>query len=295
VNFSVSKRELVDFERNTGVLLHGGMPQSILVLLVPIERPFMNVRHFAVIASLLFALGLPNRLHAAQQPPLQAGIVTQALNATDGNTSITEGATVYSGDLLKTTDHGRLQIQVGTIQFVLNENSSARIFHAGTRTLVEVERGILAYSVRGVNEDLVLYAQDIKIVPRTNVAAAGQIDITTRCSVTVTSTHNKIDVTSGRESRTIEESKTFRVVSEVGVDYKDDWQPVLTDYPEYPRDADYHHSHSHVACPAAYAPQSAQHAPIAGGTGHFTELAGGVVGIITGILVHQALESPDRP
>ena len=256
----------------------------------------MKVRYFAAIGSFALTLGLSNGVSYAQQAPQvpQAGIVTLAVNATSGNGSITQGATVYSGDLLKTADNGRLQVQVGTIQFVLSGNSSSRIFHAGNRTLVEVERGILAYSVRGTNEELILYAQDIKVVPRTSASAAGQIDITTRCSVTVTSTRSPIDVTSGKETHTIEESKTFRVTSVEGVDYRDDWKPVLTDYPEYPRDADYHHSHGHVACPAAYVEQ-ARHAPIAGGSGHFVELMGGAVAVVIAIAVHEAVESPDRP
>jgi hypothetical protein len=255
----------------------------------------MNARSLAAIGSFLLTFSISNGVcHAQQTPPVTAGIVTLANNATSGNVSITEGATVYSGDLLKTGDNGRLQVQVGTIQFVVSGNSSARIFHAGNRTLVEVERGMLAYSVRGNNEDLILYAQDVKIVPRTSASAAGQVDVTTRCSLTVTSTRSPIDVTSGKETRTIEESKSFRVVSEVGVDYNDKWQPVLTDYPEYPRDADYHHSHGHVACPAAYAAQP-HHAPIAPATGHFVELAGGAVAVLTAIGVHAAYESPDRP
>jgi hypothetical protein len=256
----------------------------------------MRLRNLSFFTVLALAFGLSADACFAQQAPQppQAGIVTLAANATDGGSSISEGATVFSGDLLKTGDSGRLQVQVGTIQFVLNGSSSARIFHAGTRTLVEVERGTLAYSARGTNEDLVLYAQDIKIVPRTNAPANGQIDINTRCSVIITSMHNPIDVTSGKETRTIEETKSFRAISEVGVDYNDKWQPVLTDYPEYPRDAEYHHSHGHVACPAAYVTQ-ARHIPIAGGSGHFVELAAGTIAVVTAIGVHAAYESPDRP
>lgn len=256
----------------------------------------MKLRRLASFSAFFLTLGLSDSAcHAQQVPPaIQTGIVTLAQGATNGGSAITEGATVYSGDLLKTGDNGRLQVQVGTIQFILTGNSSARIFHAGNRTLVEVERGTLAYSVRGTHENLILYAQDIKFVPRTNAPAVGQIDISNRCSIIVTSTKSTIDVTSGKETRTIEESKSFRATSEVGVDYDDKWQPVLTDYPEYPREADYHHSHGHVACPAAYVAQP-HHAPLAGGAGHFTELTAGAVGVITAIVVHKALESPDRP
>jgi len=100
-------------------------------------------------------------------------------------------------------------------------------------------------------------------------------------------------VTSGRETRTIQETKSFRVLSEFGVDYRDSWQPVLTDYPEFPRDAEYHKSHSHVACPAGL--WQAAKAPVPGAGSHFAEVVGGTLAILTWIGVDEALESADRP
>jgi hypothetical protein len=238
----------------------------------------------------LFALGVCPYLGRAQRLS-PAGVVTVASNATIGNGAVSEGATVFSGDLLKTGDQGHLSLQSGTVQLVLGENSSARVFKNLNRILVEIERGTLVYTTKGANEDLMLFALDIRIVPKTGVPAAGQISIVSRCDVSVTAVRSTIDVTSGREAKTIEETKSFRVFSDVGVDYRDSWQPVLTDYPDYPRDAEYHRSHSHVACAAA-----PYQAPISAlGQGHFREIAMGIAVLIGIPPIIKALESPDRP
>jgi len=240
----------------------------------------------------LFALGLcPNLVHAQQFA--SAGLVTVAANATIGNSNVSEGATVFSGDLLKTGDQGHLSVQSGSLQFVLGEYSSARFFQNLNRTIVELERGTLAFSAKGVNENLTIFALDIRFAPQTSLQVAGQIGILSRCDVTVTAARGSVEVTSGRETRTVQEGKSYRVLSDFGVDYRDSWQPVLSDYPDLPSDAQYHHSHAHVAClVAAHAVQS----PVSAlAEGHFREIIGGAVAIITGWSVHEALESPDRP
>jgi hypothetical protein len=239
---------------------------------------------------LFLTLGLcPNLGQAQQLAP--TGVVTNSINAMIGSAAVSEGATVFSGDLLRTGDQGRLNVQSGTVQFVLGQNSSARIFRNGTRTIVEIERGTLAYTTNGPNEDIFLFALDVRIVPKTVLPAAGQVSILSRCDVSVTAIRSTIDVTSGRETKTVEESRSFRVISDFGVDYRDSWQPVLSDYPEYPREAEYHRSHGHVACPAAVrqAPVSA----LAGG--RFREIAIGIALIVTIPAVHELFESPDRP
>jgi hypothetical protein len=240
----------------------------------------------------LFALGLcPNPAPAGQLA--SAGVVTLAGNATIGNGNVSEGATVFSGDLLKTGDQGHLSVQSGSMQFVLGENSSARFFKNLDRTIVELERGTLAYTAKGVNENLTIFALDIRFVPQTSLQAAGQISIVSRCDVAATSTRGSVEVTSGKETKTVQEGRSYRVLSDFGVDYRDSWQPVLSDYPDLPRDAQYHHSHGHVACVAAANTVQNPAFPLV--DGHFREIIWGGIGIITGWGIHEALESPDRP
>lgn len=231
-------------------------------------------------------------IRAQQATPV--GAVTLASNATIASASASVGTTVFSGDLLKTGDQGGMTVQAGSLQFTLGQNTSARLFHAENRTVVELESGTLSYTAKGVNEDLTLFASDIRFVPQTNVPAAGQINIASRCHVIATAMRSTIEAKSGRETKTIEETKSYTVLSEFGVDYKDEWQPVLADYPEYPRDAQYHHSHNHVACPSGAS--QAHQSPAPGAlTGHFEQVVWGGTGVGIGILVHEIFESPDRP
>ncbi|HXY23340.1 MAG TPA: hypothetical protein VEI73_01730 [Candidatus Acidoferrum sp.] len=239
---------------------------------------------------LILALTVPS-VKAQQATP--TGVVTVANRATVGNQGVSVGSTVFSGDLLKTEDEGRLNVQAATVQIALGPNTSVRLFRNLNRVIVEVERGSIAYTAKGTNEDLTIFALDIRIVPKTSVPASGQVTIVSRCDVNVSAIHSTIDVTSGRESRTIEETKSFRVLSEFGVDYRDSWQPVLADYPEYPRDAEYHKSHSHVACPAGV--WQASKPPVAPAGSHFVEIVGGALAILTWIGADEAFESAERP
>jgi len=267
----------------------------ILVVLKPYcalgsECQFMNSKN--IVLAILVVLGASNFSLKAQQV-VPAGVVTVTSKATLGNQAVSVGSTVYSGDLLKTEDDGRLNVQAGTVQIALGPNSSIRLFRSANRVIVEVERGSIAYTAKGTNEDLTIFALDVRAVPKTGVPASGRVDVVSRCEVIVTASHSSVDVTSGRETKTIEETKSSRVRSEFGVDYRDTWQPVLTDYPELPHDAEYHKSHSHVACPAGVW-QSAK-SPLPAGGSHFAEFVAGAAVIITWIGVDEAFESAERP
>src|SRR5262249_23602895 len=105
-----------------------------------------------------------------------------------------------------------------------------------------------------------------------------------------------LEAKSGRETKLIEETKSFSVTSELSVVYKDNWQPVLENYPDFPREAEYHRTHDHAACAAAPIRETANRGPIrAVGTGHFKEIVGGIVLLGTIPPIIKALESPDRP
>jgi hypothetical protein len=232
---------------------------------------------------------------ASAQTLTPAGVVTAAQAARAGSSAVSEGATIFSGDLLKTEGNGSIQVQAGKIKLALGENSSMRIFRQENRTIVELERGLVSYAASGTGESITLYAQDVKFVPDTTKPASGQITIRSRCELGAAAVRSSMEITSGKESKTLEESKSFTVTSEVGIDYRDSWTPMLSDYPDFPREAAYHHSHAHTACPAAFLNHAHRPPLSALATGHFRELAIGVTAVVTAIVVDEALESPDRP
>jgi len=245
----------------------------------------------------LFALALVPfvGISAAAQTLSPAGVVVVAQAAQVGNTTLTQGSTVFSGDLLKTGDKGAMQVQVKQVRIALGGNSSMRIFRQDERIVVELETGVLTYSAPVAGESVTIFAQDVKFVPDTSTSAEGQITVKSRCELSATAVRSKLEATSGRETRMIEESKSFSVTSEIGVDYQDSWQPVPADYPEFPRDAQYHHSHSHAACPAAYTNQTKYKIKPPINDGHFREIAIGIVLITSPIPIYEALESPHKP
>jgi hypothetical protein len=251
-------------------------------------------RTLAQLAFLFFLAALP-RTASAQQQLVPVCIVSAAQNATLGGTNLSVGSTAFSGDLLATGDNGQLQLQCKSVRFTLAANTSSRVFQLGARIIVELEKGTLMYADPGDSLDLTLYSQDLRIVPQTSQPAMGEIHVPNRCHIDVKAIKSTIDVTSGRETKTIEETKSYEVTSEIGVEYRDSWKPVERDYPEYPRDAEYHHSHGHVACAAAAAPQSARPPLQALGEGHFKELVIGIGAIFIIPPIIKALESPDRP
>jgi hypothetical protein len=231
-------------------------------------------------------------LAAQQAEPV--GAVSNANNALVGTTPVSSGTTIFSGDLLKTGEAGRLQVQSGTMQFVFDANSAARIFRAGDRVTVELERGSVSYSAKGVSDNLTLFAQDIKFVPRSSELAVGTISIVTRCEVKASAVRGTLQATSGKETKTIDQNGSYNVLSEIGVEYNDSWKPVLQEYPEYPRDAEYHHSHNHVAC-AEGVWQTKKGPLLAGNEGHFKIVMAGAVAVVTAVIVIKALESPAKP
>ena len=234
---------------------------------------------------------------AAQTVPASVGVgvVVVAQAAHVGSAALTQGSTVFSGDLLRTEDKGLVQVSVKQVRINLGENGSMRIFWQEGRTVVELERGVITYAAPGAGESIAIFAQDVKFVPGTTRPAEGQISVRSRCELSAVAVRSTLEATSGRETKTIEESKSFSVTSEIGVEYRDSWQPVPADYPDFPRDAQYHHSHSHAACPVAYSTQS--NSPIKSpiSDGHFREIAGGIIVAVSLIPIIKALESPHKP
>ena len=247
-----------------------------------------------LLATLAFIPFLGITAASAQESPRPC-TVSAAQNATIGGLNLSEGSTVFSGERLATGVGGEVRVQCGGIRLALRENSAMRAFQTGTKTIVELEHGTVLYATLGNSEDLTIYSLDIRVVPATSRPAMGQVSSPSHCQISVYPTKSSATVTSGRETKVIEESKSYEVTAVEGIDYREDWKPILSDYPEFPRDADYHHSHSHVACAPAYANNTNRPPVQAVGQGHFREIAIGIIGGVSIIPIKKALESPDRP
>lgn len=253
----------------------------------------MPLRKLTLLGALCLLAG-PVALAAPAQTSLLACSATVADRATISRAEAVAGTDVYGGELLQTSNEGSLTIQCRTVRLALASNSSMRVFQSGTKTSVEVERGIVAYSTAGQSENLTLYALDVKIVPNTSQPTIGQVDVASHCEVSVQSIKGTAAVTSEAETKVVEESKAYDVTPKMGVDYSDDWQPIPADYPDLPRQAKYHDSHHHVACAAA--PIQNESAKAAIDPEVFREIAVGGLMAGGGIVLWRWLtESPSKP
>lgn len=233
----------------------------------------------------LIALAAASCLWAQAQAPNSAlGLVAKSQLGHIGNTAVSEGSTVYSGDYLATDDNGSLLVRIGHLSLELQGSSSVHIYSAPYGAVVELNRGAVIYSTPGGNENIVIVANDVRVTPALTTPDFGRVSIEDACSVTVYSQHGQDDVQAGSESHTVEEGKAYRVRAENEISYR-----------KYvsPDENDYHDFHTHKPC--APLEMVRGHAPIAPGQSRFMLVAAALIGGATGIGIWKAYESPNRP
>jgi hypothetical protein len=234
--------------------------------------------------SVLVPLGL------GQEP--SAGVVLQANHGQLGGANVSSGASIFSGDLLQTDEEGQIQVQLGRTKLVLQPSSALRVFRAGSHAVVELDRGTMNYSTVSGSEELVIFALDVRLVPARGTTA-GQVTVVSRCEVRATSQTGTVEVASGKETKTIEETQTYSVRSDFGVEYHDSWKPIPEEYPDFDPNSKYHRSHSHGPCGLAANPPSQAPAHALGG--HFKLAAAIIGGGVTCLVLCRDFESPDKP
>jgi hypothetical protein len=211
----------------------------------------MSRRILAVALSFL----LPGLALPAQLP--QTGIVLQTTNARLNTSDAAIGTTVFDGDRLETQDKGALSLRAGQVQLTLPEQSTVWINHENLALTPTLQRGTVIFRAE-TGEGIEIKADDVRVRPHTPVLTIGQVTLQD-CDILVTARTQSLEVTAGKETKILEEGKTYRVVRK-GV------------------------------CGAAL-----NHAPLAVGQSRFFILP---VAVATGVIIwgiHSGSESPDRP
>jgi hypothetical protein len=239
------------------------------------------------LAFVLASLALPFSALAvsSQTPNAPLGVVGNANAAKVGNSAVSEGATIYSGDFLSTDNGGALLVRIGALSVELQSDSSAHIYRAPYGAVVELNSGSLVYSTPGGSQSIVIVASDVRVTPAPNRPDFGSVTIEDRCNVRVQSQRGEAEVKVGSESKVVEEGKAYKVRAENSISYRKYLSP---------DESDYHNYHEHTPCAAAYQTVKGK-PPIAGGQSRFLYVALGTAGIITAIGISEALESPSRP
>jgi hypothetical protein len=195
-------------------------------------------------ALLCASLLCPPPSPAATDAPL--GVVLQANLAYFKQSAITEGATVYAGEELSTDVGGSVDLRIADSRFSLAANSRAHFYQGTQRAVAELTDGTLTFR-RGEGADgIEVVASDVRIVPQGEGAVTGQVTIFSPCKITITSLTGAIEVTTGKETRTVLEKEAYSVTPEISV--------LAAKTFISPDDADYHQSHVHKACALAEDP-----------------------------------------
>jgi hypothetical protein len=185
------------------------------------------------------------------------GVVTQSSSGHLGTAAASEGATIYDGDRLDTDDKGALSLRAGTVQLSLSANTTVVMQHDESGLTPTLERGSVVF--RAESGGLRLRASDVRVRPQSSMPTVGQM---TReaCSVLVTSRVQALEVTAGTETKVGEEGKSYRVLLGGPCSAKSKRPPLLS-----------------------------------GQRSRFLEVVLIGIGIAMIPILHEALESPDRP
>jgi hypothetical protein len=191
----------------------------------------------------------------AQTAP--TGVVLQSAGARLNTTDAAVGTTIFDGDRMETQEKGTLSLRSGQVQLTLSEQSTVWMNHENLILTPTLQRGTVTFRAEnGVGVEI--RADDVRVRPHSPVLTVGEVTLQD-CDVLVTARTQSLEVTAGKETKILEEGKTYRVVRK-------------------------------GACGAAL-----NHPALFPAESRFSLLAAAVVGGVTIWVVHEALESPDRP
>lgn len=146
---------------------------------------------------------------ALQAQTSASGVVLQTANARLNSTDAAAGTTVYDGDRIETEFKGVVSLQFGQVQLTLAENSSLRMNHENWLVTPVLQRGTVIFRTeKGAGPEV--RADDVRVRPHNFGLTVGEVTLDD-CNVYVTARTQPLEVTAGRESRILEEGKSFRV------------------------------------------------------------------------------------
>jgi hypothetical protein len=212
----------------------------------------MLIRRIAAVAlsGLLSGAALPGQA-------IPAGVILQTNQARLNSADAQSGTTVFDGDRLETQSKGLVNLRSGQVQLALAEESTLWMNHDSQLLAPTLQRGTVTFRAE-VGSGVEIRADDVRVRPHNPVLTVGQVTLED-CYVVVTAITQQLEVTAAKETRILDEGKTYRV-ARLG------------------------------ACGAAMQ----QAAPVAGQS-RFYLAAAGIIGGLGIWGVRKALESPDRP
>ena len=213
------------------------------------------------------------------------GVVVDAKGAQVGESSLTRGATLYTGDVVSTSSDGHAQLRVRQTRFELIGKSSGAFFPGVNGAVAELRYGTLIGALNSPSETFEIFASDVRIVPKSERPILAQIMMKSSCDLQIRVQHGSLEATVGKETKTLNEGHSYAVIPEVSIKYSR--TPAIS-----PDESEYHRGHEHAAC--ALAAQSGQR-PVPAGFSHFKILVGAAVATAIIIPIVAEAESPSLP
>lgn len=211
----------------------------------------MSRRVLAALMSCLF----PGAAMPAQSVP--AGVIQQTQSARLNQTDASGGTTLYDGDRLETQSKGIVNVRSNQILLTLTEDSLLWMNHDNGVLTPKLDRGTAIFRAE-TGDGIEMRADDVRVRPHAAVLTIAQVTID-NCYIVVTARTQALDVSAGKETKVLEEGKSYRV-TRLG------------------------------PCGAAQT-----HPPLAVGQSRFYIGAAIIVGTVASLAASEALESPDRP
>ena len=225
-------------------------------------------RLFAFLVILALAVGeIPSQAAGVSA----IGVVTQAYGANLSRANVSTGATVFDGDSFSTAPDGLLRVRAGAAQLYLAGQSSFKPNSAPNGMLAQLTGGTLVFSSAKAAAIDVEFAQ-AHIRATSDQPTVVQLSVLSPRMIEIRTNRGAIQFSYKDETETIPEGKNARVL----LDPTDEEVPVLAT--------------ATPAFPDQQQPRRGRKRRLA-----FFIFWGGAAAITTGILLHYALESPDKP
>jgi hypothetical protein len=215
-----------------------------------------------VAALSLMLVEAPVMAATASSPSVPLGVVVAADNSNVGAAVTTGGATVYDGDRLKTEENSTLRVRLGSGQMVLRQSTIAEVHAIPNGFSANLASGTVVVS-SPAGQTFQLIADGATIRPANAQAASGQISMISETELILTGTRGTLEVTMGDEVKTVEAGSSYRLDVE-----------------------------SEESGPG---PAGQGQRPHATGRRRFLWIFLPAIGLVTGIVVWRALESPTVP
>src|SRR5215472_7018279 len=219
----------------------------------------------ALVATFLSLTLLISPLWAT--PSAAFGTLVFANRARVGNANASVGATVFSGDRLSTDDVGSVQVRAGAARLLLAGKSAATLSQDEASPAATLTAGTATFSTAN-SKAFVLRVSSAIIRPNTDQPTIGKVTVLSPKELVIKSVRGSLQIAVEDDVREIPEGEAYRVVLDPNAD------------PQGPRGA---------------GTKGMGGPPIKAAKSKFIWYAVAITAGVTIFVVHEALESEDKP